>query len=352
MPLHQPSRPQSDDKSELTAIPLMQILSGLYASKTLAAAVEFDLFTKIPDSGVTFKEVAEMLGLELRPAEMLVSGCAALGLLECRGGRFFNSPLSDNYLIAGKPEFFGPMVRMVDRRAYGPWLRVTEALKTNRALTWGDQAGLFESLSSNPEEQKKFTQAMHALSLRSGTALANAVDLSRYRKMLDVGGGSGAYCIEATRKFPHLRAAVFDLPIALEVASQYIAEAGLSDRIETVPGDFFREELPKGSDIILLSMILHDWPPEKNIPVLRKCYDALETGGSIIVSELMMDDDKTGPLPAAMMSLTMLIDAEGRNYTWSEYTTWLEDVGFTEVQRIPIQSPGANGLLLGSKTKG
>lgn len=172
MPLDPSARTPSDDKTELTAIPLMQILSGLYASKTLAAAIELDLFTKLPESGATFEEVAEMLGLELRPAEMLVSGCAALGLLERRGERFLNSPLSEKFLISGKPEYFGPMVRMVDRRAYGPWLRVTEALKTNRALTWGDQPGLFESLSSNPEEQRQFTQAMHALSLGSGTALA------------------------------------------------------------------------------------------------------------------------------------------------------------------------------------
>ena len=96
-------------------------------------------------------------------------------------------------------------------------------------------------------------------------------------------------------------------------------------------------------------MILHDWPPVKNFTILRKCFDALEPGGSIIISELMMDDDKTGPLSAAMMSLCMLIDTEGRNYTWSEYTIWLEEVGFTEVQRIPIDSPGANGLLLGRK---
>ncbi|WP_447964110.1 methyltransferase [Nitrospira sp. Ecomares 2.1] len=82
---------------------------------------------------------------------------------------------------------------------------------------------------------------------------------------------------------------------------------------------------------------------------LRKYLDALEPGGSIIVSELMMDDDKTGPLAAAMMSLCMLINTKSRNYTWSEYTAWLKEVGFTDVRRIPIRSPGANGLLLGRK---
>lgn len=83
--------------------------------------------------------------------------------------------------------------------------------------------------------------------------------------------------------------------------------------------------------------------------ILRKCFDALPSRGALIVSELMMDDDKTGPIPAAMMSMIMLIETEGRNYTWAEYTEWLEETGFQEIQRIPLNSPGANGILVGHK---
>jgi ubiquinone/menaquinone biosynthesis C-methylase UbiE len=204
-------------------------------------------------------------------------------------------------------------------------------------------------MSQNPEEQRIFTEAMHSFSIQSGKAVAEAFDFSPYKELLDVGGGSGAYCIEAARRHPHLRAKVFDIPAALEIGREKIAEAGLSDRIETHSGDFFNQELPKGSDVILLSMILHDWTPEKNRAILRKCFDALPPAGALIVSELMMDDDKGGPVPAALMSLNMLIETEGRNYTWSEYTSWLKEIGFIEIKRIPVQSPGANGLLIGHK---
>ena len=78
-------------------------------------------------------------------------------------------------------------------------------------------------------------------------------------------------------------------------------------------------------------------------------HHALPAGGALIVSELMMDDDKTGPVPAALMSLNMLIETEGRNYTWADYTGWMEEIGFTEIKRIQVQSPGANGLLIGHK---
>jgi len=91
-----------------------------------------------------------------------------------------------------------------------------------------------------------------------------------------------------------------------------------------MPGDFFKEPLPVGSDAILLSMILHDWTPEKDRMILRKCFEALPSDGALIVSELMMNDEKTGPPPAALMSLNMLIECEGRNYTCAEYMAWLE----------------------------
>lgn len=168
-----------------------------------------------------------------------------------------------------------------------------------------------------------------------------------------MGGASGAHCLEAVRRYPHLQAVVYDLvydlPGALAVAREKIAEAGYTERIRTHAGDFLTEELPPGADVMLLSMILHDWTPEKNRAILHKCFRSLPPGGAVIVSELMMDDDETGPLPAALMSLNMLIETEGRNYTWAEYTAWLEDVGFRQMRRIPIASPGANGLLVGHK---
>ena len=334
---------------ELTAIPLMQMISGFWASKTLATAVELDLFTQLSGRGVDIRELSQLLQIHPRPAEMLLSGCASLGLLEKRGERYYNSPLSEEFLVRGKPYYFGGVITLLDRRLYLPWNRLPEAIKTNRAQTWGDQPGIFEAMSANPEEQRIFTEGMHSFSVQSGEAVAAAFDFLPYAHLLDVGGGSGAYCIEAARRYPHLRATVFDLPAALEIAREKIAEAALADRITTHPGDFFNEALPKGADVVLLSMILHDWTPEKNRVILTRCFDALPSGGAVIVSELMMNDEKTGPASAALMSLNMLIETEGRNYTWAEYTRWLKEVGFREIQRVPVVSPGANGLLVGRK---
>ena len=140
-------------------------------------------------------------------------------------------------------------------------------------------------------------------------ALGEMVDFGGFRKLLDVGGGSGAYDIELCTRYPNLSATVYDLPFVTEMGARNVAEAGLSGRIATHPGDFFRDpKFPADHDVILLSMIMHDWSEADDRAILRKCYEALPAGGAVVISELLVNDEKTGPAPAALMSLNMLIE--------------------------------------------
>jgi ubiquinone/menaquinone biosynthesis C-methylase UbiE len=332
-------------------VPLMQLSTGFWAFKTLAAAHELNLFTRLSGSeGITSEELASESGIHPRPAEMLLTGCAALDLLEKREGRYHNGPLAEEFLVRGNPYYFGGWVQMLDKRLYPGWGKLTEAIRTNRPTTWDPdrQKSLFEG--EDPAMLALFWEAMHSLSTFTARALGDAVDLSPFKALLDVGGGSGAYDIELCRRYPHLRATVYDLPFVAEIAAEKIKETGLSDRIQTVDGDFFAEPaFPAGSDVVLLSMILHDWSVIKNREILRKCYEALPSGGAVIISELLVNDEKTGPAPAALMSLNMLIETEGRNYTPAEYTAWLEEIGFRDMRTIWFGAPGANGAVLGYK---
>jgi SAM-dependent methyltransferase len=196
-----------------------------------------------------------------------------------------------------------------------------------------------------------FWQAMHSISLFTARALGRSVDFSRYKSLLDVGGGSGAFDIELCRIYPHLRATVYDLPFVTAIAARNAADVGLADRVSVVHGNFFKDSsFPSCHDVILLSMIMHDWNEQENREILRKCYDALLPKGSVIISELLVNDEKTGPPPAALMSLNMLIETRGgRNYTASEYTTWLKETGFSHVETVMFEAAGANGAIVGTK---
>ena len=220
----------------------------------------FDRFLGLQDSGrcaragplqpprgrrqARLRELAQALGLHPRPAEMLLTGCAALGLLEKTDGRYRNTPLSEAYLVRGKPYYFGGFVQMADKRLYAGWGKLTEALRTNRPTTWDPavQSSMFDG--EDPTMLALFWEAMHSLSTMTARKLGEAVDLSHFRRLLDIGGGSGAYDIELCKQYGELRATVFDLPHVAAIAAGKIAEAGLTDRIETAGGNFF-EQLPE-----------------------------------------------------------------------------------------------------------
>ena len=341
----------TDVDRALSPAPLMQLATGFWAFKTLAAAHELDLFSRLSGTpGTTAGRLAEALTIEERPAEMLLTGCAALGLLEKVDGRYVNSPLAEEFLVRGKPYYFGGFVQMLDQRLYPGWGRLTEAIRTNRPTTWDPdrQSSLFDG--EDPQLLAVFWEAMHSLSTFTARSLGQAIDLSGARRLLDVGGGSAAFDIELCRLYPDLTATVYELPRVADIAAAKVKEAGLAKRIETVTGDFFADSaLPGGHDTILLSMIMHDWAEDRCRAILRKCWDALPSGGQIIIAELLVNDARTGPPAAALMSLNMLIETEGRNYTPAEYGAWLGDLGFQDVRTVWFEAAGANGAVIGRK---
>src|SRR5947208_4430520 len=308
-----------------SAVPLMTLSTGFWAFKTLAAAQELDLFSHLAGgAGITVAEMSEALGLHPRPAEMLLTGRAALGLLEKTYGRYRNTPLSEAFLVRGKPYYFGGFVQMADKRLYAGWSKLTEALRTNRPTTWDPavQSSMFDG--EDPTVLALFWEAMHSLSTMTARTLGEAVDRSHFRRLLDIGGGSGAYDIELCKQYGELRATVFDLPHVAAIAAGKIAEAGLTDRIEAAGGSFF-DHLPADHDVHLLSMILHDWDEAKNRALLGRRFEALPSGGAVVISEVLVNDGRTGPEPAALMRLNMLNETEGRNYTPTEESQLREE---------------------------
>ena len=327
----------------------MQIVTGYWAFKTLAAAVDLDLFGRLAGGRVVTRQEAEKeFGLPERPADLLLAACASLGLLERAGDGYRNTALAEEFLVPGRPHYFGGQVRYSDARTYLPWHRIGEALRTDRPLTWDPDAQESMFTTADPGMLALFWEAMYSTSSFTARALGEAYDFGAHRRLLDVGGGAGAFPIELCRRCPELRATVFDLPHVSTKAEEKIAAAGLTDRIGTASGNFLTDPaLPDGHDVVLLSMILHDWDEAQNRSILARCHAALPSGGAIVVSELLLNDERTGPPAAALMGMNMLVETEGgKNYSGAEYTAWLTDAGFTDVRTIRFDAPGANGAVV------
>jgi hypothetical protein len=191
------------DVPTVSPLPLMQLSIGFWSFKALAAAYELDVFAHLSGTvGRTTDELAAVLGVDQRPAELLVTACASLGLLERRDGRWGNSALADEFLVPGGAYHFGGWVQMLDRRLYPAWSRLTEAVRTNRPTSWNpdEQAHLFDS--EDPQLLALFWEAMHSLSTLTARELGSHVDLSTATALLDVGGGSGGLRHRAVPALP------------------------------------------------------------------------------------------------------------------------------------------------------
>jgi ubiquinone/menaquinone biosynthesis C-methylase UbiE len=330
----------------------MSLVTGVWGFKTLAVGVELGLFTRLAGGRtMTVAEAAAEFGFDERPADLLLAASASLGLLVRDGDGYRNSELAEQFLVEGRPYYFGAQVRYSDLRTYLPWHRIGDALRTNRPLTWDPSAQQSMFDTSDPKMVAEFWDAMYSTSSFTARALADAYDFGAHTRLLDVGGGAGAFPVEFCRRLPELRATILDLPHVCARARERVAEAGLTARIDAVSGDFLADAaLPGGHDVILLSMILHDWDEPTNRALLAKCHAALPSGGAVVICELLLNDERTGPPEAALMGLNMLVETEGgKNYSRAEYAAWLADAGFVDVRTVWFDAPGANGAVVGRR---
>jgi len=341
----------TQERTPLSPAPLMQLATGFYSFETFATAVELNLFTRLAGGRrVTVEELAAELGFEHRPADLLLVACASLGLLVKDGDAYRNSPLAEEFLVVGRPAYFGGFVRYCEHREYLGWHRLMEALRGNRPVTWDPRTQDSVFADVDPEMLELFWEAMHSLSMSTAACLADVFDFTGHARLLDVGGGSGAFPIVLCRRYPHLRATVYDLPHVCRLAQDKIDAAGLGEAILTQSGDFRAGDLPGSHDVILLSNVLHDWDEGTDRDLLAACHRALTPGGVVLISELLLNTERTGPPAAALMGMNMLVEtAGGKNYSAEEITAWLVGSGFEDTHVIGLDAAGANGVVVAHK---
>ncbi len=310
-------------------------------SKVLFVATDIGVFSVLTRSKKNAQKIAQELELETRPIEMLLNACVSLGLVDKKDGLYFNSPSAELFLVKGKPMYVGEAFNVLDKRSYKLWDRLNDAVKTNNPQAYEEGGGdLFEEMTKSEEEMYAFFQGLHTLAYWPALSLSQTFNFAPYHHLLDVGGGSGAYSIAIIKKHKHLNSTIFDLPQVCEIARKFVAKENLSQKITTHPGDFFKDDFPQDVDLILFSNVLHDWKETKIQDLLKRSFEYLPSRGGIIISDMVLDNNGTAPLYAAMMSLTLLMETQGgSNYTEKQYTQWLERAGFREICTKTLTGP-------------
>ena len=326
------SKPKTvEQAAALTPDAIMQLGFGFWGSKTLLSAVELKLFGALSEAGpLNSGELGERLGLHPRSAQDFFDALVALGMLARTNGRYSNTPETDLFLDPAKPTYMGGVLEMSNARLYTFWGSLTEGLRTGQpqseVKTGGD---FFETLYADPEKLAQFTAAMSGLSRATGDAIAVKFPWRDYGSVIDIGCAQGAVSVAIATAHDHLTGGGFDLPPVEPIFNSYVAQFGLADRLGFTPGNFFADPLPS-ADVLIMGHILHDWELDQKRLLLQKAYAALPKGGALIVYEAIIDDDRRENAFGLLMSLNMLIEGLGFDYTGADCRGWMADAGFSE----------------------
>jgi hypothetical protein len=296
---------------------LMDMAWKFRASRVLQLAHKLDIFTLLSGKPLSAGDVADACGSDPVMTEKLLIACCALGLLRCEGGLYLNSDLAEDHLVRGKPLYQGNWITHVRDDIWEYWGEVLEE-------RIGGRRGV------EPSSHRTFIMAMHEIAM-AGEAeeLAEYVDLSGRRLLFDVGGGAGTYAIFLCKRNPGLRAVVFDLPETIEIARKVIDEFGMSERITTIEGDWDRDDFGSGNDVVLMSNVLHG-PGSGAEMKLGKAYRSMNAGGLLIIRDFILNENKTGPLSAALFNLML------GSYSAKEITELIAGAGFVNARELDI----------------
>ncbi len=320
---------------------VLDLIEAFRRSKTMFAAVSLGVFDALADGAKSADALAAKLGVNLDALARLLDGCVGLGLLKREGGNLANTPAASAYLCKNSPKRVTAYINYSNDVMWKLWANLEDSIRegTHRwKQAYGWDGPIFSHFFRTDEAMREFLMGMHGYGVISSPHVVSAFDLSRFKRLVDLGGATGHLAIAACQRYPNLRAVLFDLPEATGLAREILAASPVGDRIDVEAGDFFKDPLPE-ADLYSLGRILHDWTEEKILRLLTRIYERLPAGGALLVCEKLLLEDHSGPMWSLMQSLNMLLCTEGKERSLSEYESLLKRVGFQDVLGCRTPSP-------------
>jgi predicted O-methyltransferase YrrM len=312
-----------------------RLAMAVYPSFAMLAGMELDVFTTLDDAALTGGQVAAALGVDPKRVKPLLYALVAAGLLRCDGDRFENTPEARQFLVRGRPEYIG-MRHQAYRRRWQTVLRAAESIRTGVS----EAPRVYAEMSG--EQREAYYLGLHTEALAAGRELAARQEFSHYRRLVDVGGGSGGVAIALAQAWPALAATIVDLPATTAIARRNVDEIGLANRIKVLAVDIVHDSLNGSYDVAVLRGVVVVLAPDDARYVLSQVNRILTPGGAIYVVGWVLDDSRVTPPELATYNLQFSTALDyGGVYTEAEIRLWLVEAGFHDIVRI--RSAGAYG---------
>lgn len=307
---------------------LLDLMRGFQVPCVLAAAADLGVFAATADSPVTDRELSLELGCDERAMTILLDALASIGVLVKDEARYVLAPRLAPFLVDSSPQSVIAMLRhqatCLRRWARLPW--VVQA---------GGPAEPSPSIRGAEADHAAFIEAMNVVSILVAEQLVDEIHPGGVRCVLDIGGASGTWTLSWLQAEPEARAILFDLPNVIPMAQERFGRSGLADRVELVAGDYNKDALPRGADLVWVSAIIHQNSPSENRSLYGRIAEAIEPGGTVMIRDVVMEESRTAPPMGALFAVNMLVATDGGNtYTLSEVRDDLTSAGFTDVELI------------------
>jgi 3-hydroxy-5-methyl-1-naphthoate 3-O-methyltransferase len=315
-------------------------------SAVLIAACQLDVFSNLAKGPLGASALAERCGVPARGLQHLVNACVVMQLLEKKGATYSNAPIAGALLVKGAPGYMGSFVTR-QAENYEAWGRLAKAVREDRPVDLHSA----DALDSLPAERiRQYIEALYDTGKRSAEAIADKLDLTHARHLLDVAGGSGIYSIVLAQRQPALKATVFDVQPTLAFTKEIISRHGIADRISLRSGNYLHDDFGSGYDLLLLSNVLSTQGPRVGRMLLQKAFNALAPGGQLIVHGSMPNPDGVSPPEAALRQvLLFLMYPEGDAYPAEVICEWAKEAGFIDLDVTRFPPPSHRSLLTGRK---
>jgi hypothetical protein len=327
---------------------IMSMARGFQAAKMLMVAVDLGLFDFLEEPK-SAGETAAWLKADARATGIFLNGLAALGLLDKGVDYFKNRELVSRYLVQGNEQYRGAIIRHMEHT----WGRGWDDLKDTILIGHPPAVDPEKWVDARPQrdeaEVRAFIGGMHAIARDLAPKVAAKLDLAGVRRLLDLGGGPATYAITFAQANPELTATVFDLPLPIEIAKENIAKYGLTGRMDTLAGNFLKDDIGRGYDFIWVSQILHSHDEGQCKLIIGKAVAALAPGGTLAIQDFYLNPDGASPTGAAMFGVHMLaVTPRGRAYTHGEVAEWMQEAGLAAPEYI---QSGMDASILVAKKK-
>jgi hypothetical protein len=321
---------------------VMRISSAYWHSSVIHAAHGLDIFSKLAEAPATARDIAKKCNADERGVEMIMIACVGLGLLEKKGEKFNNGPVAQTFLVKGSPRYQGGIVSMFADWVM-PWSKLQEAVVKGKPV-------VEKQHDKGDEATRTYIMGMLYRGIPQAQLLAEEVPLKGRKKLLDVGGGPGIFSIILSEKNPGLKADVMDLPQTLRVTRDIIKDFNATERVQTKEGNYLNDPFGQGYDVVLLSSMISQEGPDVIKNIIRKSFEAMVSGGTILIQEQFLETDKSGPLLPALIGINQLIHTPaGRAYSAKEVAEWAAEIGFKDLSFRPLPDPSPFTLIQGTK---